>query len=170
MIGFVVFFTYGSFAEFGLHRYLQHRPLGWELYRTHTLIHHRPFRADSTYRRQRPEDLPAGVFTWWPGLILLGLHVPIVWGIQAATGLPVFVAGMTALAAYDVLYEILHGCMHDQPRCRNWPGGQWIEKTRTFRWLDALHRIHHRDPLRNLNVVFPAADFVLGTHQPVPAS
>lgn len=169
MISFAVFFTYGSFAEFGLHRYVQHRPFGWELYRTHTLLHHRLFRADATYRRLQREVPSGDASGWWYGAVFLGLHVPIVWGVQAATGLPVFVAGMTALAAYAVLGEILHGCMHDQPRCRNRPGGQWIEKTRTFRWLDALHRIHHRDPLRNLDVVFPAADFVLGTHQPAPA-
>lgn len=47
------------------------------------------------------------------------------------------------------------------------PMNRWIERTRAFQWLNAHHFIHHRYAFRNLNVVFPLADWLLGTLAPV---
>jgi large subunit ribosomal protein L21 len=50
-IGAVAGTIFGSFFEWALHRYIMHRPFAWFRfpYETHTLIHHRIFRADHTY-------------------------------------------------------------------------------------------------------------------------
>lgn len=61
-----------------------------------------------------------------------------------------------------VLYEWLHWCMHV-------PQGRWIERTWVFQWLNAHHHYHHLYPFKNLNVVLPLADWVMGTLIPLPA-
>src|SRR4029434_9576506 len=38
-----------------------------------------------------------------------------------------------------------------------------------FRWLNAHHHYHHLYPFKNLNVVLPLADWVMGTLVPLPA-
>ncbi len=156
-LGFAVFFAYGSFFEFALHRFVLHRPLlAVGPYRAHALIHHRVFRADETYHLGRPEDLRVVTFAWWHAPALLAIHAPLVFALQWLTGLTLFWGGIVALAGYYGLYEYLHWCMH-------WPKGRWFERTGVFRWLDAHHRVHHRSYLRNLNVVFPLADLVFRT-------
>jgi len=54
------------------------------------------------------------------------------------------------------VYEYLHYCMH-VPRERN------VERSGLFFRLNGHHLLHHRYPDRNLNVVLPLADLLLGT-------
>ncbi len=49
------------------------------------------------------------------------------------------------------------------------PKDRWIEKTWVFRWLNTHHYLYHRYAFKNLNVVFPLADWVLGSLIPVVA-
>jgi sterol desaturase/sphingolipid hydroxylase (fatty acid hydroxylase superfamily) len=39
----------------------------------------------------------------------------------------------------------------------------WLERSRPFRFIERHHRIHHVRMNRNLNVLLPLADLVLGT-------
>jgi hypothetical protein len=114
------------------------------------------FRADYTYHLRREEDKEKVTFAWWnaPGLFLL--NTPLLFGATHFFGWSVFCGGTVALWLYYVLYESLHWCMHV-------PQDRWIEKTRVFRWLNAHHHLHHRYAFKNLNVVFPLADWLCGS-------
>jgi len=90
--------------------------------------------------------------------VIVGLHAPVLWRVQAASGWPFFWPGLVALASYYGLYEYLHWCMHN-------PVGRRIERTGIFRYLDANHRLHHACWRLNFNVVCPLADIVLGTYR-----
>jgi hypothetical protein len=162
--GFVLFVLYSSLFEYAYHRWLLHRH--WRVlphpYRIHVLIHHRTFGGDATYHVRHGEDRDSILFQWWQVLVLLGGNAPVVWGVQLATGIPVFWGGMIALAAYYGVYEHAHWCMHN-------PAGWWIERTRLFRFLSANHRDHHRLWQINFNVVLPLGDLVFGTFRPAPA-
>jgi len=159
--GFVLFFLYASLFEYALHRWVMHRP--WRAlpypYQVHTLLHHRIFHGDEAYRVRHPEDRDLILFQWWQAPLLLAVHAPLAWGLERASGLPVFWAGMVALAVYYGLYEYLHFCMHA-------PAGRWIERTRWFQALDARHALHHRRWRTNFNVVLPLGDLAFGTLRP----
>jgi hypothetical protein len=158
--GFAAFFLYASLFEYVFHRWVLHRPsrlLGYP-YRTHTLLHHKVFQRVATYGVASADDPDRIHFQWWEAALVLGIHVPAVWGIEALTDLPVFWSGLTAVVAYYGFYESLHWCIHR-------PTGRWIERTRVFRRLAAHHRLHHRLWRVNFNVVLPLGDLVFGTYR-----
>lgn len=161
--GFVLGFLYAGLFEYVFHRWGMHRPsrlLAYP-YEMHTLVHHEVFCGEDRYTVRRPEDRDLILFHWWQAPVLLAAHAPAAWGLQVASGLPVFWGAMAALAVYYGLYEYLHWCMHN-------PAGRWIERTRVFRALDARHRLHHRRWRVNFNVLLPIGDLVFGTFHPVP--
>src|SRR5262249_52339044 len=71
-------------------------------------------------------------------------------------GSPAYWGGAAGLVLYYALYEYLHWCMHI-------PQNRRLEDTEAFRFLKAHHYLHHRYAFRNLNVVMPLADWLLGT-------
>src|ERR1043166_2646826 len=153
---FILCFSYVSFFEWVLHKYLMHTPLLGYSFDAHALAHHGLFRADHSYHLQREEDEPKVTFAWWnaPGLLLL--HIPMLIGLGFLGGRAAYWGGAAGLVSYYALYEYLHWCMHV-------PQNRWLEKTRAFRFLKAHHYLHHRFAFRNLNVVLPLADWLLGT-------
>jgi hypothetical protein len=159
--GFVGLFSLTSFFEWALHKYLMHSLLWHYPFHTHALVHHGIFRADHTYHLRREEDKEKVTFAWWnaPGLFLL--HLPLLLGLAHFFGWSVFWGGAAALVAYYILYEYLHFCMHV-------PRDRWLEGTRLFQWINARHRLHHQYAFKNLNVVFPLADWLLGSLIPAP--
>ena len=147
---------YVSFFEWVLHKYFMHTLLWPYPFQAHALTHHGLFRADHSYHLRREQDKPQVTFAWWnaPGLFLL--QMPLLLVAHAIGGPLAFWGGSAALLADYVLYEYLHWCMHI-------PRQRWIERTPVFQFLKAHHFLHHRYALRNLNVVLPLADWVLGT-------
>jgi sterol desaturase/sphingolipid hydroxylase (fatty acid hydroxylase superfamily) len=65
-------------------------------------------------------------------------------------------SGVITFLLYYVGYEGFHYLMHR-------PSVPFVERSRWFRFLERHHRIHHVHMDRNLNVLFPLADAVLGT-------
>lgn len=159
---FVGGLIYGSFFEWALHRFVLHRPFLFvrHPYLAHAVTHHGRFGSGEDYHLLRESDKHLVRMGWWAAPLLLLVNAPA--GILAARAvgswwvLPGFLA---AMASYYAAYEYFHWCMH-VPRRR------WFQSTRLFRWLDRHHRIHHLAAGRNLNVVFPLADWILGTRLP----
>lgn len=156
---FVATLIYGSFFEWALHRFVMHRPflfLNYP-YRTHAVTHHGTFGSGRDYHLLEEKNRNLVTMAWWNGPALLMINAP-------AALLAVWISGtwwaiaafMLALGSYYALYEYFHWCMHV-------PGPRWFQRTAIFRWVDRHHRLHHLKPGRNLNVVFPVADFILRT-------
>lgn len=154
-----------SFFEWAFHRYWLHRPwLPKDCFTTHTLIHHQLCKHDDTFHVVEEEQHEALTFAWWGGPTLVLINaVPwslVAW-IMSASGIHLpYLAFIITIAAtifvYYVGYEGFHFLMHK-------PTLPFIENSRAFRFLKQHHRIHHVHMDRNLNVLVPFADLVLGT-------
>ena len=165
LTGCCVSVVQSSFFEWAFHRYWLHRPwLPKDCFTTHTLIHHQLCKFDDTFHVVEEEQEEALHFQWWGGPILIAINtvpwVLVSWGLAALGVRFPYVASVVAFAAtltaYYVGYESLHYFMHK-------PSLQFIERSRYFQFLKWHHRIHHVHMNRNLNVLLPLADLVLGT-------
>lgn len=154
-----------SFFEWAFHRYWLHRPwMPKDCFTTHTLIHHQLCKFEDTFHVVEEEQEEALHFQWWGGPILIAINlVPwalLAWGLAArGVELP-FLAFLVSFTATNVVYyagyEGLHYFMH-KPRV------DFIERSGWFQFLKKHHRIHHVHMNRNLNVLLPLADLLLGT-------
>jgi len=157
--GFAAAFVFASFAEWSLHRFLMHQPLGFFSYpfERHALIHHRVFKADETYHLRREKDRELVPMAWWNGPLLIAVaQLPfLVVGIWIGKwGIPF--GAVLAFSVYYGTYEYLHWCMH-LPKRRH------VERSGIFFRLNGHHLLHHRYMHKNYNVVFPLADLCFGT-------
>lgn len=156
LVGNVIF---ASFFEWSIHRYVMHRPVGSFRYafQAHAVVHHQVFKADHTYHLVDPKDKETIPMAWWNGpvLILMGASPTLL--LSAITSHWIMLAGAaTTFVLYYIAYEYIHWCMH-LPKARR------VEKPWLFRRLNGHHLLHHRYMHKNFNVVFPLADFCLGT-------
>lgn len=150
---------FASFFEWSIHKFVMHRPVGSFRYafQAHAVVHHQVFKADHTYHLVVEKDKETIPMAWWNGpvLILLG-SLPSL-AVALLTGHFAFLVGaIIAIAGYYGTYEYIHWCMH-LPKQRR------VEKPWVFRRLNGHHLLHHRYMHKNFNVVFPLADFCLGT-------
>jgi len=154
-----------SLFEWTFHRYWLHRP--WEpkgIFNAHTMVHHQLCKFEDTFHVHDEEQHEALHFQWWGGPVLVGINT-VPWILLSvglwALGVPFpYVAFVGTLAGtifvYYLGYETLHYQMHK-------PTIAAVTKSPYFRFIEKHHRIHHVHMDRNLNVLFPLADLLLGT-------
>lgn len=150
---------FASFFEWSIHKFVMHRPVGSFRYafQAHAVVHHQVFKAGHTYHLVQEKDKETIPMAWWNGpvLILLG-SLPSL-AVALLTGHFAFLVGaIIAITGYYGTYEYIHWCMH-LPKQRR------VEKPWVFRRLNGHHLLHHRYMHKNFNVVFPLADYCLGT-------
>jgi hypothetical protein len=158
-IGFLGCVVYASFFEWALHRFFMHRPIGKFDYafRAHALVHHQTFKADHTYHLINEKDKHTIPMAWWNGPVLIALGcLPFFIASWIAGTWGITVGSLIACAGYYGAYEYMHWCMH-LPKKRD------IERSGIYFRLNGHHLLHHRYMHKNFNVVFPLADFCLGT-------
>ena len=172
---FVVAVVHASFFEWCFHRYWLHRPwLPKNVFTAHTLVHHQLCKFEDTFHVTEEEQHEALHFQWWGGPFLILLNV-LPWAVVGFAlewwlgfDLPMIAITATVAATFGVYYagyEGFHYLMHK-------PSIPFIEGLAFFQFLKRHHRIHHVHMDRNLNVLLPIADFLLGTLEletPVPA-
>jgi hypothetical protein len=135
-----------------------HTNLKWFSYpfRAHAVTHHGIFKSDHTYHLQDPKFKRTVPMAWWNAPVMWAIHVPLMLTVQHFVGHPIFWGGIFAMMCYYGTYEYLHWCMH-VPKQRN------VERSGIFFRLNGHHLLHHRYMGKNLNVVLPLADLILGT-------
>jgi len=158
-LGVVIAVVFASFVEWAVHRYVMHKPV-WKFtypFERHALVHHRIFKADHTYHLIREEDKKTIPMAWWNGPVLILIAaIPFAILSWLARRWGIVCGALLGCGVYYGAYEYMHWCMH-LPRKRN------IERSGIFFRLNGHHLLHHRYMHKNFNVVFPLADFCLGT-------
>lgn len=167
ILTFALCVVMASFAEWALHTYVMHRPVGsfTYAYHAHARVHHTRYRADETYHLQSPHPADTKItMAWWNGPLLiaagwlpyLGAGALLYRAGESSVALAIWCTSFLVCTGYYAGYEYIHWCMH----C---PRERWIEKRRWYRRLNAHHLLHHRVQSKNMNVLFPLADWWLGT-------
>ena len=160
---------YASFAEWIIHKYILHRPLNFFGYKFdypfkgHAVVHHVMFGADATYdlKNHKPEEQLAHgkkiPMAWWNGPALIAMaSLPFVIASLIRPFWFMVACIASAITLYYLAYEYFHYLMHD-------PEGRWCASMKFFKAMNNHHLKHHQDARRNLNVVLPIADIILGT-------
>ncbi len=158
-LSMAVWWFVSSFFEWTLHRFVMHRPVGSFDYpfKAHAVIHHQVFKADHTYHLINPSDRKTIPMAWWNGPVLVLIaSLPVVPVALLLQNLWVWVGAASGTAIYYSIYEYIHWCMH-------LPKDRTVERSWLYRRLNGHHLLHHRYMHKNFNVVFPLADFCLGT-------
>lgn len=166
LIAIPVGIVQASFFEWAFHRYWLHRPwLPKDCFTNHTLIHHQVCKYDDTFQVTEEEQHESLTFAWWGAPVLIAINMlpwaVIAWMVSlAGVALPYAAFTLTigaVVLVYYIGYEGFHYLMHK-------PSLGWIERSRPFQFLEKHHRIHHVRMNRNLNVLLPLADLMLGTY------
>lgn len=156
-LAFLAVVLYGSFFEWTLHRYVMHRHTIISYpFRVHALQHHRLFRFDESFHALNEEMKTHVTFSPIDYLILLCINAPLFLGFEWLTGIHIGTGGCAAVLVYLGTFDVLHWCFHV-------PKGRFFEKHGWYRFIKRHHLLHHRYQDRNLNVVLPIADLVIGT-------
>jgi hypothetical protein len=165
LAGLLVGVVQSSFFEWAFHRFWLHRPwLPKGCFTSHTLVHHQLCKFDDTFHVENEEQHESLTFEWWGGPALIAINVAF-WGLVAvglrALGvhlpyLAFLVTFGATVALYYAGYEGFHHLMHK-------PAIGLLERVPYFQFIKRHHRIHHVHMDRNLNVLFPLADLILGT-------
>jgi sterol desaturase/sphingolipid hydroxylase (fatty acid hydroxylase superfamily) len=165
---FPVFLVIANVFEWGIHRFLMHRPLQPRiLYTNHALVHHNAFVGDAQEIRE-VRELSLVMMPWYTLIFVFVLASPV--AIVAALVAGPAMAGIFLVAAvsYFLLYEIIHTLHHLGPaRLAKIPFGRSGVVAALRRHH---HHHHHMDRMAkvNFNVTFPLADAVLGTYERAP--
>jgi hypothetical protein len=162
-LAFVAALVQTSLFEWTYHRYWLHRPwLPPAMFTAHTLVHHQLCKHEDTFHVTEDEQEEALTFQWWAAPVLVGMNM-IPWVglalLDHFSGIPWWPVSMTVggvVLLYYFAYEGFHYLMHK-------PSMPWIERTGAFKFMKHHHQLHHVYMGKNFNVVFPLADFLLGT-------
>lgn len=148
---------YGSFYEWFFHKYWMHQPrTPKEAFRGHTIVHHGLYKGDDSYfvrEGEHPEHILLKPYAL-PLIVLM--HLPIVLLIERFLVPNTAWGGIVACLVYFLVYEYMHWNMHV-------PRNHFVERFRWFQFLRAHHKLHHRYAQKNFCVLFPLADWIMGT-------
>ena len=147
---------YASFFEWYWHKLWMHTPrVPKEAFHGHTIVHHGLYKGDESFfleESKHPEHILLKPYAL-PGIVIA--HLPIMYGINRV--IPnTFWGGVVTCILYFVVYEYMHWNMHV-------PRGHFVERFGWFQFLRRHHKLHHRHYQTNFCVLFPLADWVLGT-------
>jgi hypothetical protein len=119
----------------------------------HQLIHHPAYRED--FRSSHPpENAKVGIAINWITTIIFAspLIFMIGWFLSLTAAVSFVLMGMIHNIAWTVFHEEMHI-----------PKGAFYSKWVVYKFLYNYHVDHHNFPKQNFNVVYPFADWILGT-------
>ena len=158
---FVVLAVLMSFIEHQIHRRLMHRknmlsgrlPAFKKVFEHHAILHHGHYHQifhDEPVPHGQDRHLRLSMKEGFlEALPISALMTTISW-----QGAMTFVI---VVCLHHFIWNQIHMEMHK-------PEKRFFSHWSTYKFLARYHYLHHRYPHKNFNVVFPLADYVLGTH------
>lgn len=150
-----------SFVEHQVHSQLMHRR-NWlsernagfkRTFEAHALFHHKHY-----FEIFSDEPVPPGedkeIRLTVRKAPIKALPVALIIALVSWPGAVVFIATVTL---HHWIWNQIHLEMHK-------PEQRYFSRWPIYKFLAQYHYLHHRYPGKNFNVVFPLADYILGTH------
>jgi hypothetical protein len=155
-----------SFTEHQVHSRMMHKksfpnwfykkwPYIFQIYEGHAIRHHGQWYRDFDFEPNEAGQLDNIFITTIETIWLFLLLSPAILAfflVSPWAGITFFAFGI----AHNRLWNMLHIQMH-------MPKPVFFAQWPLFHWLSRHHFMHHIYTNRNFNIVFPLADFVLGT-------
>src|SRR5258708_4437957 len=144
--------VYASLIEWMIHKHVMHTPKYiYHAFDRHQLQHHSARKSLKRFFLRPPEVAEYKFYESSFMPMLFVIHMPLFILLGWLFTWPAGVGFALGSGTYLLLYELLHWAMHV-------PRPHWINRTRYFRYITELHRIHHYRAWQNYNVVLPIAD------------
>lgn len=145
-----------SFIEHQVHARLMHRPSLKSFRKTfeaHAIVHHQQTYSDTFCDEPVPpgEDKEIRLTVHKAPIKALSVALPLAFFSWQGALMFMFVVTM-----HHWIWNKIHLEMHK-------PEHRGFSKWPVYKFLARYHYLHHKHPNRNFNVVFPFADYVLGT-------
>jgi hypothetical protein len=177
-IGVPVTLLIGALVEWGVHRWIMHRPSRLPVLRLAYEHHHRAHHWINFPPDQYIQAGPVQYVPLWTARLDRVATTGLEWSVTVAAHVAFYAVFAVALAvlpawlwsgnaafawsvtvtAVVVLFLFVHA--HD---AMHYPGLSPIERFGFFKWLDHHHYIHHVDTGANTNFLLPLGDLLLGT-------
>jgi hypothetical protein len=129
------------------------------MFEMHAIFHHEHYSKIFSDEPVPPGEDQEIRLTPWKGAIR-AIPIALVIGVFSWVGALVFIG---TVYLHHWLWNQIHLEMHK-------PEHKYFENWPVYQFLARYHLLHHRHPNKNFNVVFPLADYVLGTHARATAS
>lgn len=156
-----------SFGELMIHQNMMHgqhlpkfiyriRPDIRELFESHAIGHHGHWYREFDFEPD-PQGRYENILIRWKGATratILFSPVAVLFFLISPVLAVTFIA---SIYLHSKLWNLLHSEMHI-------PKKSFFAKWGVFRWLARYHYMHHKFTNRNYNVVFPLADYIVGTN------
>jgi hypothetical protein len=156
-----------SFIEHQVHTRLMHRPNFLSertasfkrTFEAHALVHHKDYSRIFSDEPVPPGEDKEIRMTPYKGM-LRAIPIALLIGLIAWQGAIIFVL---VVGMHHQIWNMIHLEMHkpEQRFFSNWP---------IYKFLAQHHCLHHIHQNKNFNVVFPFADYILGTNVQITAA
>jgi hypothetical protein len=177
---FVTLYFLVSFEEFFIHRYMMHNvvkiPFLDEYGKEH-IKHHIATNKDFSIKNNDSENICFDFFTVLPLYLLTVLILYLLFNKMISLNIiliAVFITGCLHMVVWNTLHSYVH-YFDVNTICKNTIYGipkEYINEDNFYvKWSLDNHRAHHyfkKEEKGNWNVVFPGADYIMGTHNTMP--
>jgi len=177
----VALYLLASFEEFFVHKYLMHNvvkiPFLDEYGKEH-IKHHIATNKDFTVKNNDPENICFDFFTIVPLYVSTVLILYLFFNKMISLNI-ILISVFITVCLHMVVWNTLHSYIHYfevNDTCKNTiygiPSKYINEENFYVKWSLDNHRAHHyfkHEEKGNWNVVFPGADYIMGTHNKMPA-
>jgi len=175
-------YLFSSFEEYVIHKYVMHKkidlPYLKETYEDH-IKHHIDTNKDFTIKKNDHSNICFSFMTVVPLFIVTVFSLYIVFNTIISLNI-IIISVVFFVIIHMVVWNTLHSYVHYfdvNTICKNAVYGlpkEYInEKNIYVKWSLDNHRAHHYfkdDKKGNWNVVFPGADYILGSHNTIPTT
>lgn len=151
-----------SFIEHQIHQHLMHRrnflskrrASFQRVFEAHAIVHHQQHYSKEFCDEPVPAGTDKEIRLTVRKAPIKALPIAILIAFMSLPGAIIFLAVVTI---HHWVWNKIHLEMHK-------PEGKWFGSWPAYKFLARHHYLHHRHQDKNFNVVFPFADYVLGTN------
>jgi hypothetical protein len=146
-----------SITEWYLHKYHMHRPgfinkISPGTYYEHTKLHHGRYYKVFDYEPDPIGRITNIMFKLGTSILTIMPIALIISLLSVQFAIILSIIGFLDIVIWNTIHEEMHI-----------PNNRFFSNWRIYKYLREHHRLHHKHPGKNFNVVIPLMDYIIGT-------